>query len=95
MTVEQGYRIERFDPEGEPVKFFSDEALIINFEDGYAVVKDSRLQDIADAPLCEHGNVYPHADGDSITADGNVSRWHLCHGSLELAALLASLKEER
>ena len=52
---------------------------------------DTRLQAIADAPRCKHGNIYPHIDGDSVTSDPGIARWYICQGSPEKAALLDAL----
>ena len=55
------------------------------------LIPDTRLQAIADAPRCKHGNIYPHIDGDSVTSDPGIARWYICQGSPEKAALLDGL----
>ncbi len=63
-----------------------------------ALVPDTRLQAIADAPRCVHGNVYLHTIEDSIEAalliDNPADALARCEGAPELAALLDALVKE-
>ncbi len=53
------------------------------------VEPDEPLQAIADASLCEHGNVYTHI----VLTDIRTTKW--CDGSPEFAALLNALRAKK
>ena len=55
---------------------------------------DARLQAIADAPLCEHGNVYRHIVTPDIRTEFGGTLIEFCFGAPELAGLLDSLTED-
>ena len=52
------------------------------------VLPDTRLQAIADAPRCEHGNIYTHIRPSAL----RTTKW--CDGAPKLAALLDALFTE-
>jgi len=83
------YRIETPIPEGKT--YTAGEAWMVDWEEGFAIVPDGRLQAIADAARCEHGNIYRH---QIAWADGGIG-WYSndewCEGAPELAALLDAL----
>jgi hypothetical protein len=67
-----------------------------HYYEGY-LVPDTRLQAIADAPKCEHGNVYRHIDRHSIRYQpiAGLMKWDWCEGSPEFAAAIVdALTEE-
>ena len=53
-----------------------------------ALVPDTRLQAIADAPRCEHGNIYPHDTYNDELRDFGGE----CEGAPEAAAVLDALE---
>ena len=57
------------------------------------LVEDSRLQDIADAPKCEHGNIDRHIIGGSIRRMELIGTIEMdwCDGAPKLRALLDGL----
>ncbi len=53
-------------------------------------------QAIADAPKCEHGNIYRHIMDCTIRHQplAGITKWEWCEGSPEAADLLGALTEE-
>ena len=58
------------------------------------LIPDDRLQDIADAPRCEHGKIDGHLTNDPYHpyVHGLVKNW--CPGTPKLRSLLDALNEE-
>ena len=63
---------------------------------GFRYIKDTTLQAIADAPRCEHGNIYPHgvATLHGTREGSGASLWYVdtCEGAPALGALLDALE---
>ena len=71
---------------------YADVARTIGYmERDKVLVPDTRLQAIADAPRCVHGNIYPYPKG-KFEDEGYTIRH--CVGAPKLAALLDALKAE-
>ena len=86
MTVEPNWR--KTVPEVVEPYVHSDTSLIQRLVDSGSLTPDTRLQAIADAPRCVHGNIYTHIILTAI----RTTTW--CDGAPELAALLDALTKE-
>ena len=87
---DQTYRIETPIPEGKT--YTAGEAWLVDWEEGFAIVPDGRLQAIADAPRCEHGMIDEHRHVVGWNPDYNDNFGTVtCQGAPVLRALLDAL----
>ena len=82
----------RYEPDKMRYKY-ADGMLVSDLIRDGVLVPDSTLQDIADAPKCEHGNIDRHIIGGSIRRMELIGTIEMdwCDGAPKLRALLDGL----